>query len=316
MAVLLAVALCLVVLSGRWFKEMPMAGHALPMQPAEPDGEPPQGTDKTTLRQEFDELTRDKAITAEKGLPTTSGGLASPDTVLPPPARNPLIAHTADLTVATREFARSREMMEEILERHRGYAAKLRMVGQKRGSVLSATLRVPSTELPGAVADLKALGDVEREEQAADETTEQHADLEARLTNARNTLRRLEELLRQQTYPDGNVRELQRQIASASVDVARLEAERRSSELRVVFANVYFTLREELATPSETFGAQLHGALASGFGEALASLSALLVVLIGRGPVVLLWCAIFYLPVRWAWKRLAAQSAAVVEQAS
>jgi len=217
----------------------------------------------------------------------------------------PLIAHTAELAVATKEFAKSRTSLEEILERHRAYAAKLRMVGQKSGSVLSATLRVPSTELTGTVSELKSLGDVEREEQAADEITQQRADLEARLTNAQKTLRRLQELLKKQTYPDGNVRELQRQIGNASAEVTRLEAEQEASEHRVIFANVFFTLREEVAKPSETLGSQLRNAAAAGFGDAMASLAGLLAFLIGRGPVVVLWCAILYVPARFVWKKWA-----------
>jgi Domain of unknown function (DUF4349) len=218
---------------------------------------------------------------------------------------SPLIAHTAELAVATKEFGRSRTALEEILERHRGYAAKLRMLGQKSGSVLSATLRVPSTELTGTVSELKSLGDVEREEQAADEITQQRADLEARMTNAQNALRRLQELLKKQTYPDGNVRELQRQIGNASAEVARLEGERQASEHRVIFANVFFTLREEMEKPSESLGAQLRGAAAAGFRDAMASLAGLLAFLIGRGPVVVMWCAILYVPARLVWKRWA-----------
>jgi DNA repair exonuclease SbcCD ATPase subunit len=179
------------------------------------------------------------------------------------------------------------------------------MVGQKSGSVLSATLRVPSSELVGTVGDLKALGDVEREEQAADEITQQRADLDARLSNARGTLRRLQDLLEKQTYPDGNVRELQRQIASATADVARWESEQQASEHRVIFANVYFTMREELAAPSESLGAQLRGAGVAGLGDAMTSLAGLLVFLIGRGPVVLLWCVILWLPARLMWRKWA-----------
>jgi hypothetical protein len=217
----------------------------------------------------------------------------------------PLIAHTAELAVATKEFGPSRTKLEEILERHRGYAAKLRMVGQRSGSVLSATLRVPSPELTGTVSELKSLGDVEREEQAADEITQQRADLEARMTNAQNALRRLQELLKKQTYPDGNVRELQRQIGNASAEVARLEAERQASEHRVIFANVFFTLREEIVKPPESLGAQLRSAAAAGFGDAMASVAGLLAFLIGRGPVVVLWCAILYVPARLVWKKWA-----------
>ena len=188
------------------------------------------------------------------------------------------------------------------------------MVGQKSGSVLNATLRVPSTELTETVSELKSLGDVEREEQAADEITQQRADVEARLTNAQKTLKRLRELLQKQTYPDGNVRELQRQIAVASAEVARLEAERQASEHRVIFANLFFTMREEVAKPSESLGAQLRAAAATGFGDAMASLAGLLAFLIGHGPVVVLWCAILWIPARFVWKKWApvAQPSAVV----
>lgn len=219
------------------------------------------------------------------------------------PYATPLIAHNAALSVATKEFAKSRSSLEEILEKHRGYAARLRMVGKRSGSVLSATLRIPSTELGATVNDLKSLGDVEQEEQSADEVTQQRADLEARLSNARGTLSRLQELLKKQTYPDGNVRELQRQIGSVMAEIQRLEAERQASEHRVIFANVQFSLREVVSTPAESLGAQLHSAAAAGFGEAAASLSAILLFFIGRGPVVLLWIAILFFPARLVWKR-------------
>jgi hypothetical protein len=211
------------------------------------------------------------------------------------PSAMPLIAHTAELAVATQEFAKSRTELEEILVRHRGYAAKLRMVGRKSGSALSATLRVPAPELGSTVSDLKALGDVEQEEQSADEVTQQRADLEARLSNAQNTLRRLQELLKKQTYPDGNVRELQRQIGNVSAEINRLEAEREASEHRIVFANVQFSLREVVSTPTESLSTQLHNAASVGFGEAAASLSAILLFFIGRGPLVLLWMAILFM---------------------
>ena len=228
------------------------------------------------------------------------------------PYATPLIAHTAELAVATHEFAKSRASLEEILERHRGYAARLRMAGRRSGSVLSATLRVPATELASTVSDLKSLGDVEQEEQAADEITQQRADLEARLSNAQNTLRRLQDLLKKQTYPDGNVRELQRQIANASAEVSRLQAERDASEHKIIFANVQFSLREAVNAPAESLGAQLHAAAAAGFGEASASFSAILLFLIGRGPIVFLWMVILYLPARLVWRRWLASAVAQI----
>ncbi|HXR32433.1 MAG TPA: DUF4349 domain-containing protein [Verrucomicrobiae bacterium] len=216
---------------------------------------------------------------------------------------DPLIAHTAELAVATKEFVKSRSSLEEILDRHRGYVAKLRMVGKPTGSALSATLRIPSSEYGATLSELKTLGQVEREEEAADEVTQQRADLEARLTNAQSTLHHLQELLKRQTYPDRNVWELQRQIASVNADINRLEADRLTAEHRVVFANVLFALREEITPPTESLGAQFRNAAAAGFSEAAMSLTALLILFISRGPAFLLWVAILYLPVRFAWRR-------------
>ena len=216
---------------------------------------------------------------------------------------DPLIAHTAELALATKEFAKSRSSLEEILDRHRGYVAKLRMMGKPTGSTLSATLRIPSSEYGSTLSELKTLGQVEREEEAADEVTQQRADLEARLTNAQSTLHHLQELLKQQTYPDRNVMELQRQIAGVNADINRLEADRLATEHRVVFANVLFALREEITPPTESLAAQFRNAAVAGFSEAAMSLSALLLVLISRGPVFLFWIAILYLTVRFAWRR-------------
>lgn len=111
-------------------------------------------------------------------------------------AGGPRITYSAELSVVTKEFARARLSMEDVLERHRGYTAKLRMVGQPSGSTLAATLRVPATEYRSALAELKAVGDVERDEESADEIAQQHGDLEARLQNAQNNERRLQQWLK------------------------------------------------------------------------------------------------------------------------
>jgi len=137
------------------------------------------------------------AIPPPEGIRSTGGDPRVPNALMPPrlPSdsysykagpgdsanlfREPRIAYSAELSLVTKEFAHSRSSLEDILERHHGYVAKLRMVGQPAGSVLSATLRVPSSEYRSALAELKAVGLVEHEEEAADEITQQHSELEA-----------------------------------------------------------------------------------------------------------------------------------------
>jgi len=214
----------------------------------------------------------------------------------------PMIAHAAELAVSTKEFARSRANLEEILERHHGYAAKLRMVGQPGASSLTATLRVPSSEFTSAVNDLKTLGKVEQEEQTADEITQRRADVEARLVNAQNTLERLQAILTK----GGKVRnllEVQRQLASVSAEVARLEAERVSTEHQVTFAQVLLSLREEVNAPAESVAAEFRAAAVAGSSDLLGSLLAIILFVISRGPVTLLWVACVFFPARWMWRK-------------
>jgi len=214
----------------------------------------------------------------------------------------PMIVHAAELAVATKEFAHSRSTLEEILERHHGYAAKLRMLGQPAASSLTATLRVPSSEFASAVNDLKTLGKVEQEEQTADEVTQRRADVEARLVNAQNTLERLQSILTK----GGKIRnllEVQRQLAGVSAEIARLEAERASTDHQVTFAQVLFSLREEVNPPVESVAAELRAAAIAGMSDVLNSFMAIVLFAVSRGPVTLLWVALVFFPGRWLWRK-------------
>lgn len=217
--------------------------------------------------------------------------------------REPQIAYSAELSVATKEFAHSRASLEEILERHHGYVAKLRMVGQPAGSTLSATLRVPSSEYRAALAELKVLGLLEHEEECADEITQQHSELEARLVNAQNEEQRIQRILqnRQDKFTDWT--SLERQVALLRGEIERIQAERYSSESRVSFANVFFSLREERIPPAITIGAKLRDAAVSGLSDAFESVSTILLFLAGRGPLLALWAVLLYFPARYFWRR-------------
>jgi hypothetical protein len=218
------------------------------------------------------------------------------------PFREPQIAYSAELSVATKEFAHSRSSLEEILER-RGYVAKLRMVGQPQGSVLSATLRVPSSEYRSALTELKSVGLVEHEEEAADEITQQHGELEARLVNAQNEERRILQLLQNRTEKVNDLGTLQRQVSLLRGEIERMETERYASGSRVSFANVFFSMREERTTPAETMGAKLRYAAVSGFSDAFESISTILLFLASRGPLLALWAVLLYFPARFFWRQ-------------
>jgi Domain of unknown function (DUF4349) len=217
--------------------------------------------------------------------------------------REPQVAYSAELTVATREFAHSRASLEEILERHHGYVAKLRMVGEPTGSILSATLRLPSSEYRSALAELKGVGAVEHEEEAADEITQQHGELEARLVNAQSEEQRIQRILQNKDDKFSDFGSLERQVATVRGEIERIEAERAASSSRVSFANVFISLREERASTTETIGAKLRTASIGGLNDALDSFSSILLFMAAHGPLIVLWAVLIYFPGRYFWRR-------------
>ena len=217
--------------------------------------------------------------------------------------REPQVAYSAELTVGTREFAHSRASLEEILERHHGYVAKLRMVGEPAGSILSATLRVPSSEYRSALTELKGVGVVEHEEEAADEITQQHSELEARLVNAQNEEQHIQRILQNRDDKFKDIGSLERQVATLHGEIERIEAERSVSTSRVSFANVFLSMREERTSTAETMGAKLRSASLGGLNDALDSLSSILLFVAGHGPLLVLWALLIYFPARFFWRR-------------
>jgi len=171
----------------------------------------------------------------------------------------PHIAYSAELTLVTKEFSRSRGSLEEILDRHHGYIARLRMVGQPSGSVL----------------------------------------------NAQKEERKLQQLLDDKSARLNNLAPVESQLALLRRDIETMQFQRSSASNPVAFASISFSLHEDRSAPAESLSAQLRTAAGTGFGDALSFLSAFLLFAISRGPLLLLWAVVLYLPARFFWRRRA-----------
>jgi len=294
------VALCLLTLSTPHKQNVP------PRHAATVPSYPPLPADALSLENAVTEADGQALLKEQKE--QTGGALAITRAFPQPPGYNdlhsePRMAFCADLGVITKDFVQARSTMEEILDRHRGYAARLRMVGSSDGNALSANLKVPASEYSSTLADLKSIGDVQRDEEAADEVIQQHGDLEARLQNARNNARRLEQLLKESPDKSIDVDYVQRQLTALRAEIAKLELERHNVDERVVFSNIHFSLREVRETPAQTVSAQIRSAAASGLTDLVGSLSSLLIFLVSYGPSFLVWAAILFFPIRYFWRR-------------
>jgi Domain of unknown function (DUF4349)/Putative zinc-finger len=224
------------------------------------------------------------------------------------PATGPMIARTASLTLVVKDLERSRVALDAILHRHGAYAAQLESEApEDQGRTLTATLRVPANQLDAVLAEVKALGRVERESQGGEEVTAQYVDLNARLSNARNTEQRLIEVLNQRTGKMADILAVENEIARVRGEIEQMEGERQGLEHRVSYSELQVELKEEykaaleVTPPSEA--AQLRNSLVGGLRLAAGSLLGFVAIVAGCGPALILWGFILFWPARWLWRR-------------
>jgi Domain of unknown function (DUF4349)/Putative zinc-finger len=227
-----------------------------------------------------------------------------------PPANNgPMIVRTAELAVTTKDFERVRSNLDEILKRHHGYVGELN-VNTPTGSArsLTATLRVPADGLDAVLADLKYLGRTEKESQTGEEVTQQYVDLQARLANAKHTEQRLADMLRERTGKLSDVLAVEMQIGRVRGEIEQMEAQRKNMKNQVDFAtlNVTFTedYKAELKVVPPSTSTQFRNAAVEGYRSLVDGFIALLLWLLSAGPTLLVWAAILFFPVRFAWRKL------------
>jgi len=221
-----------------------------------------------------------------------------------------MIARTASVTLVAKDFDQARSGLDGVVRRYGGYAARLAVEAPSgAGRSLSADLRIPAAQLDAALGDIKKLGRVEQETQGGDEVTQEYVDLNARLSNARNTEQRLVEVLQQRTGKIADILDVENEISRVRGEIEQMEAERKNLEHRVAYASLRVQLKEEykaslnqnVPPPSST--AQMRNSLVEGLSAATDSLVGLAQLVLYCGPVLLLWALILFWPARILWRR-------------
>jgi hypothetical protein len=221
----------------------------------------------------------------------------------------PLVARTASLNLTTADFDHVRGAVNDLLKSHKGYLANLNITAPAGAArSLTASLRVPAADLPTALSELKHLGRVESEQQSGEEVTEQNADLEARLANSRNTEQRLTEILRQRTGNLSDVLDVEKELDRVRGEIEKMDGEKKGLTKRVAFSTIDLTVTEAYkarldVVPESTFG-RLRNAAVEGYQNMIGGLVAIGLFGMAVGPTVLLWTALLFFPVRYAWRRL------------
>src|SRR5271163_4111810 len=275
-------------------------------------------TDLVTLEHEGSAFRArtDEAQSEANALPASSGlnTLAPPP---PPPSGDdlkapenvgPMIVQTASLTILATNYDAASAAIEKLSAVHGGYVEKLDAKAQTGNArELSASLRIPTKQLDGFLADVRKLGHVEEETRSNEEVSDQYVDLQARLKSARATEQRLIELLGTRTGKLEDVLEAERELARIRGEIEGMQGQSAILVHRVNYATVQVDLSEEyrqvLGSGPVSTGTKIRNAAVEGFSNLEGGAVALVVFVFAVGPSLLFWLAILLVPGWFAWKR-------------
>jgi hypothetical protein len=238
------------------------------------------------------------------------GGGGQPSATAPPPmptsqepAQGPKIVRTVTLTIVTKDFDAVRPHMDRVLRDMGGFVGQMELndaLSVERS--VRATLRVPADRLEQALRALRGLGQVVDESQSGDDVTEQAIDIDARLANARNTEKRLNDVLLKRTGKVGDVLEVERELARVRGEIEQLDAQRVNLNRRVAYATVTLRVTEQRKATLDIgplpLSGRLRNAFIDGVRDALDVVANALLWLLRVGPTLLLWLAILWWPYR------------------
>ena len=234
--------------------------------------------------------------------PPTGDELKAPENV------GPMIVQMASLTILATNYDAASVAIEKLAAARGGYLEKLDAKAQTGNArEVSATLRIPTKQLDGFLADVRKLGHVEEETRSNEEVSDQYVDLQARLKSARATEQRLIKLLGTRTGKLQDVLEAERELARIRGEIESMQGQSAILVHRVNYSTVQVNLNEEyrqvLGSGTISTGTKIRNAAVEGFSNLEAGAVALLVFLFALGPSLLFWLAILLVPGWFVWKR-------------
>ena len=243
-------------------------------------------------------------VPASMGSSTTGVAGGAPALAYAPAAPQkltPTIARVASLRLLTRDFEATRSAVERIVAEMDGWFSQVSVSRSGQARALTATVQFPAARLDAGLAALKPLGMIVDESLKGEDVTAQIVDVEARITNARNTEKRLLDLLQRRTGALEDVLAAEREMARVREEIERFDAQRKSLDRRVTYATVNLVVMEETPATLNLGPRPVQGrfrdAFVTGVTEAVEMALGLTLLLLRFAPTLILWVAVLAWPV-------------------
>ncbi len=213
---------------------------------------------------------KSEAPAASRSAPLAAASAASGPPVLPAEAMNgapgggsgrPSLAAralvvTVELTMTAKNPDLVSAQLREQVERAGGFVADASASGSAELRSVRLVLRVPADRTKSLRAAMADLGKITTDTEKSEDVTEQRADLDARLGNARAQEKRLVEIMAHKTGSISDVLEVEKELARVRETVERYDAQKRTLDGKIDLATVTVSIgTPTTVTPEVEVGA-------------------------------------------------------------
>jgi Domain of unknown function (DUF4349) len=223
--------------------------------------------------------------------PSSSSSGSSPVSL----AASRSLAFTVDVNVRVRDVTAAAAKIRGEADALGGYVSNGVTSGLGDDASSQIDVRVPKDKLASLRKTIASVGEVVSDSEKVDDLTEQHADLDARLRNARTQEQRLLELMSNKTANIGDLLTTEKELARVRETVERLDAEKRTMDASIDFATVHVSISSMTTPAAQTPGKSIMHAWSAGVNGARTIAVFLAMVAAAVSPTLLPILAFFVL---------------------
>lgn len=177
---------------------------------------------------------------------------------------------TMNVTIVADHFEDSLAQLRTSIDRAGGYVSDLHASGAGDQQQARVEIRVPAERAQEVRGSFGGLGEITSATEKVEDVTEQRADLDARIKNAKTQEKRLLEIMASKSGSVSDLVESEKELARVRENVERLEAQQRSLVGKVDYATINVTLMARSVPAWQTPGRSLANAGKSGAKGAVA----------------------------------------------
>jgi len=198
------------------------------------------------------------------------------------------VIYTAEINLEVKSYDESKEAINSIVKKAGGFIAdsSLNVSGNstKSGTI---KIRIPSDKFQSVLQGLKGVGTVKYEAEHGNDVTEEYADIEVRLANAKVMEARLLDLMQTKTNKVKDLLEVERELGRVRENIERMEGRKRFMDDRLSFSTITINLYEPHVYTTSVFD-PVKDAFSKAGGLLMASIGGLITFL----AIVIPWLII------------------------